>query len=262
MRVMVLAFVLATAVPAVAQDESRFMSDLRREGEALSECGDIKKIGGCAQTVATAYPLHLALGNLAPQNGFGFGPAFVEHWTPNENWRLGWNADAVFTPAGSSRLGAYMKIIRTKRDAIVPLPGGSQAPTNFIREFPVVNLYVQRMSLEKVFFYGLGQSSAESGKSVFSQKQTIAGVNAIYPVAKPAAPRALRTSLIGAVNGRFVSVSGNTSESVPSIHQLYNDVTAPGLAQQPNFVQLEQGIRFRPSIAGGGCGSTTSWTSS
>src|SRR5262245_56711359 len=116
MRAMVLAWLLAAAVPAAAQDESRFMADLRKEAESLSECGDLEKIAGCATTLATAFPFHVALGSVAPQNGFGFGPAFVEHFTPNENWRLGWNTDAVFTPAGASRVGAYMKIVRTKRD--------------------------------------------------------------------------------------------------------------------------------------------------
>src|SRR5262245_343824 len=141
MRVMVLAFLLAAAVPAAAQDESRFMADLRHEGESLKECSDIKKIGGCAQTLVTRSPFHVAIGSLAPQNGVAFGPAFVEHWTPNENWRLGWNADAVFAPNGSSRLGAYMKIIRTKRKGIGTLPPGSTpTTTNFIREYPVVNV--------------------------------------------------------------------------------------------------------------------------
>src|SRR5262245_47082795 len=170
MRAIALFLLMLVALPAAAQDESQFMSDVRREGDDLKDCGDPKSIGGCAMTLFTAFPFHVAVGSLAPQNGVGFGPAFVEHYTPNENWRLGWNADAIFAPGGSWRAGAYMKIIRTKRAGPTVLPAGSSAPTNFIREYPVVNLYVEGMSLETLFFYGLGQSSPDSGKSAYSQK--------------------------------------------------------------------------------------------
>jgi hypothetical protein len=227
------------------------MSDLRREGEALTSCGDFKKIVGCGLTLFTGDPFHIAVGSLAPQNGFGFGLAFVEHYTPNENWRLSWNADAVATPGGSWRGGAYMKIVRTKREGITVLPAGSPAPTNFIREYPIVTVYAQGMSLERLFFYGLGQSSPDSGKSVYGQKQTIVGASAILPVLKPAILRTLRTSVVGGVNGRFMSLRGNTSEPVPSIDQLYDDSAAPGLSRQPNFTQFEEGVRFKPSTANG-----------
>src|SRR5262249_11729634 len=145
----------------------------------------------------------------------------------------------------------YMNIIRTKRAGPVVLLAGSAAPTNFIRDYPVVNVYVQAMSLERVFFYGLGQSSSDAGKSVYGQKQTIIGASGALPLFTSGALNRLRASAVVGVNGRFVTVRTNSSESAPSIEQLYSSATAPGLAEQPNFLQTEEGIRIKPSIASG-----------
>ena len=35
---------------------------------------------------------------------------------------------------------------------------------------------------------------------------------------------------------------------MPSIETLYTDATAPGLASQPGFVQLGEGVRIKPAI--------------
>jgi hypothetical protein len=58
----------------------------------------------------------------------------------------------------------------------------------------------------------------------------------------------LNLSLFGEINGRFVSIRGESTSSVPSIYDLYNDGTAPGLFSQPAFVQLGQGVRIKPVI--------------
>jgi len=81
---------LLSALPSAAQ-ESQFSSDLRREREHVAEsCGSfsVKALGGCAYTLTTESPIHLAFGSIAPQNGFAFGAALAEHYTPNESWRL------------------------------------------------------------------------------------------------------------------------------------------------------------------------------
>src|SRR3954468_10178370 len=143
------------AVPASAQ-ESQFQSDLRREGEDLrSSCGggfDAKKAIGCVVAVATEDPFHVAIGSLAPLNGTGFGLAFAEHYTPNEQWRISWNADSVFATSGSWRAGAYMKLIHIpKKEITVVRPGANQfaRPASVtITEYPVFNVYAQTISLD------------------------------------------------------------------------------------------------------------------
>ena len=67
----------------------------------------------CAYTLVTSSPFHVALGSLAPGNGFAFGAAVSERHTPNERWRITWSGDAVARFGGSYRTGGYMKIIHT-----------------------------------------------------------------------------------------------------------------------------------------------------
>jgi len=237
--------------------ESQLQADFRHEGEHVKEsCGDPgrKTIATCPIELATDWPLHIALGNLAPQNGFGFGAAFVEHYTPNEQWRLSWNADGVRALGGSWRAGAYMKIVHIPRATIgvVSSPGtASSINTVARREYPVMSVYTETTSLEKLFFSGLGSATTKSGKSVFGMRQTIVGANAILPIEKPVVARQLRVSLLGGVNGRLITLRGNRSESVPSIEQLYDESRAPGLSRQPGFLQLEEGVRLQPAWFGG-----------
>ena len=78
MRIIVLLACVLTAASALAQTESTLGAEFRLEGEAIKEdCKDLKSAFSCAATLATAHPVHVALGSIAPQNGFGLGPAFV-----------------------------------------------------------------------------------------------------------------------------------------------------------------------------------------
>ena len=78
--------VMSGAVPASAQDpqdpkEGRLRAEFRLEGDDLKEgCGSLKSIISCGTTLVTDHPFHVALGSIAPQNGFGFGPAMIRQW--------------------------------------------------------------------------------------------------------------------------------------------------------------------------------------
>ena len=231
-RACVLLLLALVAAPCAAQ-ESRFQSDLRREGEDLKEsCAggfDAKKIFGCIVTVATDDPFHLAVGSLAPLNGMGFGLAFAEHYTPNERWRISWNADSVIATSGSWRAGAYMKMIHIpdRPGITVVRPGGAppaRRPSVTITEYPIWNIYAQTISLDTLV--------TTAGQTEFSERQTILGSNVIYPLTRFDAISSLRPSLIGAVNGRFLNIKSD----------------AAALSSQPSFVQFEEGIRLKPSV--------------
>jgi hypothetical protein len=217
------------AAPALAQ-ESQFHADLRREGDDLRQsCGggfDAKKIMDCAVSLATEDPVHIAVGSLPPLNGIGFGLAFAEHFTPNERWRISWNADAVVAPSASWRAGGYIKVVHTPESPVIVVrnPGTTSptTPTVAIAEYPVFNAYVQTISL--------GTLTVAAGQNPFSERQTIIGGNAIYPLGIRAL-RPLRPSLIGAINGRFLSVDSGLLAAPP-----------------PAFAQFEEGIRLKPSI--------------
>jgi hypothetical protein len=233
------------AAPALAQ-ESRFQSDLRREGEDLKEsCSGFnpKALVGCIVTVATEDPFHVAIGSLPPLNGMGFGLAFAEHYTPNEQWRISWNADSVFATSGSWRAGAYMKLIHIPDDGgiiKVVRPGATPAPstpTVTITEYPVFNVYAQAISLDTL--------TTNAGQDTYSERQTIVGANTIYPLSRVAALRPFRLSLIGAINGRFLDIH---SATIPP--PVFTPAAQGPFSQTPSFAQFEEGIRFKPSAFG------------
>jgi len=240
--------------PSAFGQENQLQADFRREGEHFKEnCGtfSFKVIASCGQELVTDHPLHMALGSIAPQNGFGFGLAFVTHYTPSESWRLSWNADAVGATSGSWRAGAYMKIIHTpvvKIQPVAPQPGKPPKSNLAVHPNTVFNLYAQTISLQKLFFFGLGPGTLTTDRSVFGMRQTIVGGNVIKPLTEWQAISGLNISLLGEINGRFANLRGNHDESSPSIEQIYSEATAPGLTTQPGFLQLGEGVRLKPIL--------------
>jgi len=234
---------------AAHAQESQTQADFRGEASRFKQsCGyfSLKGVPGCAQLLFTDHPLHIAVGSIAPQNGFATGGAYVGHWTPNELWRTSWNADAVVSDNLSWRAGFYFKAIHTPVEKIKVITAASgPAPKSNLRVHPytVFNLYAQSISLDKLYFYGLGPNSLQANATVFSETQTIAGASAIVPVL-----RGLNVSLLGEVNGRFVDLRENHHETKPSIEQIFSEASAPGLSTQPAFVQLGEGARIEPTL--------------
>jgi len=186
------------------------------------------------------------------------GAAFVAARN-TQNWRMSWDVDAVGAFSGAWRAGGYMTLVHTPAETIhvvTPTSAGSEAqttkpkkPTIAVHPYTVFNLYAQTISLNKLNYFGLGNDSPLTGKSVFGMTQTIVGVNAIKPVYEWAAIRKLNLALLGEVNGRFVDIRGENGQSAPSIETLYTNATAPGLTSQPGFVQFAEGLRIKPVIA-------------
>lgn len=251
---------LLSVVPTIAfAQESALHAQLRREGERVSDaCGtwSLKGIPGCGYTLFTDHPFHIAAGSMPPQNGFGFGAAFV--WTKNtENWRMSWDADGVGATSAAWRAGAYFTLVHTPHSStspIVVMPGSAPSPQPrastppFTHPYTVFNLYVQSISLNKLNYFGLGNDTALAGKTLFGMAETIVGGNAIKPVYEWAAIRGLHLALSGELNGRFVDVRGSHGQSVPSIETVYTETTAPGLTNQPGFLQMGEGVRIEPVL--------------
>lgn len=251
-------------VASAAAQEGMLHAEFRREGERASDaCKDFsfKTVPGCAYEIFTDHPLHIAAGSMPAQNGFGLGGAFVADKN-TKDWRLTWDVDAVGSTNGSWRAGGYMKMIHTPNEPIqviipvVPQPGETVQPTkpakkpaiNLVHPYTVFNLYGQAISLNKLYFFGLGNDSTLAGESVFGVTQTIVGGNVIKPVYEWSAISKLKLALLGEVNGRFVNVRGDNGQSAPSIETLYTNATAPGLSSQPGFVQLGEGFRIDPVL--------------
>jgi hypothetical protein len=256
LRATLVAVGVLAAWPAIAQqqNEGLLQGDFRKEGDRLKEdCSSFKTVVGCAATVLTDHPVHLSVGSIAPQNGFAFGPAFGM-LSNGENWPMSFNADAVFAPGGAWRSGAYLKFRHTDIPAVQVLPAGSgtaATAADLIHPYSVYNVYAQAISLPTVSYYGLGQESSRADRTAFRMRQTIVGGNAIVPVGHGRLS-ALNLALLGEVNGRMVTVGGTSSDKAPSIETLFTDATAPGLSEQPGFLQLGEGIRITPSVFDGG----------
>src|SRR3954452_4439534 len=191
MRWSVLVLLCLASTLTVAQ-ESPLAAELRREGERASDAchASFMSVGGCAYTLFTDHPLHIAAGSMPPQNGFGLGAAFVANRN-TQNWRLSWNVDAVAATSGSWRAGGYVKVVHTPVQPIhvsIPSstaagqPGTAKKHEVRVHPYTVFNLYAQSISLNKLNYFGLGNDSSPLGKSVFGMTQTIVGGNVTKPV--------------------------------------------------------------------------------
>jgi hypothetical protein len=213
------------------------------------EIGQFKKncpshIIGCAEVLFTGQPLHIAVGSIAPQNGFGFGLAYVGHKT-TDNWRTSWSADSIASINGSWRAGFNVKFVDTRMSLPTVVMGTGTADSSDIpayTEQPVFNLYEQSISLNKLTFFGEGPGTPAAGRSFYGMTEHIIGGNMIRPIYEP-----LNLGFYAELNGRVVDIRGNHDESSPSIEQIYNAATAPGLNSQPFFFQPGVGLRMRPT---------------
>lgn len=221
-------------------------------------------IFGCAELLFTDHPFHIAAGSIAPQNGFGAGLALVTHYDGSK-WLVKGDFDAVGSANGSWRAGAYIKLVPTSGQAVKPhgigvhVSGTTQpaekqsqdktekphASELKVSPYPIFTLYAQGISLNKIGFFGLGQNNTTAGRSFFGMTETIVGGNAVVPTRWS---KKLNLSLLGEINGRFVSIRGAHNEPSPSIEVLYTPVTAPGLATQPAFLQFGEGLRIMPAF--------------
>jgi hypothetical protein len=239
---------VVTAAPALAQGESTLGAEFRIEGDALQDgCKGLKTFVSCASTLDTDNPVHVAIGSIAPQNGFAFGPAITAERPIGENWRFSWSGDVVGATGGAWRAGAYLKMVRTGVRLPAPVgPGAGSDASEGISPYPVFNIYAQNISLPTVSYFGLGPNTTLSMKSILTCGSD-RGNQRDLPHRRLGR---LNLSLVGEANGRFVDVGGDTDKG-PSIDQLYTPVTAPGLLAQPGFAQFGEGVRVMPRLANG-----------
>jgi hypothetical protein len=250
-RQMALVLMLFTAGTVGAQQSPPSATtpkiDSPSELDKLKEsCFNFMGIPDCAEELFTGKPIHIAVGSIAPQNGFGAGLAYLGHKT-TDNWRTSWDADAIGSINASWRAGFYMKFVHTPNNPI-GVGFGTPPPikTNLseMPEHTVFGLYAQATSLNKLTYFGLGPSSTLAGRSFYSMTETVVGGNAVKPFYAK-----LNGSLYGEINGRFVSIRPSQGQPSPSIEQLYIEATAPGLTTQPGTLQIGEGIRIRPILA-------------
>ena len=219
------------------------------EQDPATETGKFKKncpkhIIGCAEVLFTGQPLHIAVGSIAPQNGFGAGLAYVGH-KDTSDWSKSWSADAIGSSNGSWRAGVFLKFVDTRMKPSTVEFGTESAKQSDIPvyvEQPVYNLYVQSISLNKLAFFGEGPETSAAGRSFFGMTEHIFGGSLVRPIYEK-----LNMGFYSEINGRAVDIRPSPGQPSPSIEQVYTPATAPGIADQPFFLQLGAGVRMRPS---------------
>src|SRR5579872_792076 len=107
----------ALAAPAINAQQPASSSDTGPDNPSEAyklqhSCSNFKGLVDCGQELFTGQPVHIAVGSIAAQNGFGVGLAYVGHKT-TENWRVTWDSDAVASDNGSWRAGLYLKFVNT-----------------------------------------------------------------------------------------------------------------------------------------------------
>ena len=239
-----LAGVAEAQQPAPSSSSQRI--DSPSELDKLKDSCGAFKIPDCAEELFTGTPVHIAVGSIAPQNGFGFGLAYLGHKT-TDNWRDSWDADAVASINGSWRAGVYLKLVHTPNNGIGVGYGTPPPMKDNMLDLPehsVINLYAQAISLNTLTFFGEGPNTTLAGRSFFGMTQTIVGGSAV----KPDLYEKLNLGVYAEINGRFVSLRPNTGQPSPTIGALYTEATAPGLTTQPGTLQLGEGVRMRPAF--------------
>lgn len=252
---------LSVCCTLASAQESALHADFRGEATRVGSSCKIqsaKSLLGCGVELFTDHPLHIAAGSLPPQNGFGFGIAFVGGKNTT-NWRNSWDIDAVGSTNASYRAGGYLTMIHTPPVQIhviesVSSPAGApkskkaRPGRNFVHPYTVINFYAQTISLNQLFYFGQGNASSPQGQTAYGMSETIAGVSAIKPVFEWALIRKLNLSINGEMNGRFVGLRANTNTSVPSIGNVYTALTTPALKSQPAMAQFGEGVRLEPQL--------------
>ena len=106
------------------------------------------------------------------------------------------------------------------------------------------NLYAQSISLNKLTFFGRGAATTSAGRSFFGMTEHIVGGNIIRPIYER-----LNVGFYGEVNGRAVDIRPSRASPRLRLNSSTPAMTAPGLNNQPFFLQLGAGVRMRPSTS-------------
>lgn len=230
-------------VPQTAPPPSKI--DAPGELDKLGQSCGAFQVVGCAEELLTGQPVHVAIGSIAPQDGFSVGLAATGQKN-TETWQINWDTDAVGSFNGSWRVGAYVRLVSTGTRAPQPVFGRanwtpSKANLTELQEHPVIGLAVQEISLSQLNYFGLGPATSTAGQAVFGMREFIGGAAGVLPFGGGA-----HASVYGEAYARSIGLSARTGQSVPTLGAVYDDTTAPGLSRPDSFAQLGEGARLRP----------------
>ena len=248
-RICPILFLLAACVAAAfaqeipASSEGSLSSDLRREHDQFQkDCASAeKKPFSCLSDLVHGGPFLLTGGSFPPGNGFGAGPKFGWEHNLNESWRSATDVEAMASSNQSWMAGFNFRAIKVSDDPLKPIfhrPDKGTAKKVELQHDPELNAYAEVISLNKLSYYGIGPSTSRQSLALYGMREMTIGGNVNYPIKNSG------VAVFSDLGARLFSLRGREGDTNPSIEQLYNSVTAPGLAQQKGFFQPSEGIRF------------------
>jgi hypothetical protein len=217
--------------------------------------------------------LYGSFANLPPGNSFALGAALKDSELNLGIWRMDWQIDGQGSFNGSWTTGGTLTMRLTQVGGSQPQSGSGTAsapptapanpnkpillhPPNVhqgpIKHLPnlgenetplLLNFYAFHTALNQVSFFGIGPDTLPANRSFFALQETIAGVSLERPLG-------LGFHLLGELNGRWPTIGTDTGQSSPTTQQTYTEATAPGLTQQPSYLQLGEGVEFTHQFGG------------
>jgi hypothetical protein len=193
--------------------------------------------------------IYASFASLPPGNGVALGAAFKDSELNLTHWRLSYQIDSQGSFNGSWTAGGLLtmrwspaEVDKSKKQmprmVVVHGPLPKHLPELGENETKLlINTYAFHTSLNQVAFYGIGPGTLLTDRTFFGLRETVTGINA---------DRLLKYGfhLLGEMNGRWPDIGGDHGQSSPSIEQIYSEATAPGLARQPGFLQLGEGLQY------------------
>ncbi len=176
--------------------------------------GDIEKL-------FTHQPEHLIVQSIVPGSGTGGGGEYVKDFD-RDPWMRRISITGVATIREFSVEELQLRFAHNPW-MIGPRPLGEVSKA-------VIHVYARSRYLPQMPFYGIGPNTTLSNEALFSERDTVAGVDATNPLAS-------WFELGGRVESIWNSAGPPSSAPAQSITALYP--STPGLASQPNLLHYE-----------------------
>jgi hypothetical protein len=194
----------------------------------------------CISALFSQAPIHLTIGNIAPSNGFPIGVVVGREFNstnPTTGASMSETPSLTFVGSTNGSWGVHGNI-----DWFPPaVVNEHKSPSchEFLHhctiEPPRISLRVTYLSIQTVYFYGIGPLSPPT-KFLYGENQLVGGINVEIPIING-------LDFVGSAEGSKTQLKRETG--VSSLNLNFTDASAPGLSLQPAYVHSSFGLRFK-----------------
>jgi hypothetical protein len=190
----------------------------------------IDSIVACAQDINDHFQwrgIKPAFGGVVPGSGFGAGVgySFLKRTEKDDGnastvWQTQFDADAKVTIRKYWQVTGALNVLKTK-SRFSPAFGDNLE----------LNFYGQVKDMRRLDFFGIGPETDPEDLAKYHLRESVVGAD-------------VATSVTGwldigaAVEGIWPRLTTITDPTVRSVNTVYNDLTAPGLFSDPNYVRI------------------------